>query len=103
MSAVRVGGSEVREHVSIPRIFFNCMRGEPLESSKRSDRSDLYFKRNSLAAMLRAHCWRVEAGWAIGSPRWSSRQELVVTWMVGKWGSGCLWRAEAAGLPYRWV
>ena len=45
MSAVRVGGSEVREHVGIPRIFFNCMRGEPLESSKRSDRSDLYFKR----------------------------------------------------------
>lgn len=35
VSAVRVGGSEVREHAGIPRIWFNCMRGEPLESSKR--------------------------------------------------------------------
>ena len=46
---------------------------------------------------------RVEAGRAVGSPRWSSRQELVVAWMVRKWGSGCVWRAEAAGLPYRRV
>ena len=35
MSAVGVGGAEVREHAGIPRIWFNCMRGEPLESSKR--------------------------------------------------------------------
>ena len=91
MSAVRVGGSEVREHVGIPRIFFNCMRGEPLESSKRSDRSDLYFKRTSLAAMLRAHCWRVEAGRAIGSPRWSSRQENKLTVTQGKKEEGYIW------------
>ena len=39
--------------------------------------------------MLRAHCWRVEAGRAVGSPRWSSRQELVVAWM---------WEAPQGGI-----
>ena len=97
MSAGGVGGAEIREHAGIPRIWFNCMRGEPLESSKKSNRFELYFKRTSLAAMLRAHCWRVEVGRAFGGPRWSSRQELVVARMVGEWGSGCMWRQRQWG------